>query len=102
MKRRDFIKTAAVVGMAGSGLLAGCMGTGQAPSTEGFNFNRLGTGAGLKLSFEPYELQLRHTFTVSSYSRKTTPGVQVRIDYEGFTGYGEASCHLISDRPSNL
>ena len=106
MKRRDFIKTAAVVGVAGSGLLTGCMGsgltgtrnengqsngTGQAPSTEGFNFNRLGTGAGLKLSFEPYELQLRHTFTVSSYSRKTTPGVQVRIDYEGFTGYGEAS-----------
>ena len=48
-------------------------------------------GKGLKLSFEPYELQLRHTFTVSSYSRKTTPGVQVRIDYEGYTGYGEAS-----------
>ena len=112
MKRRDFIKTAAVVGVAGSGLLTGCIGpgltgarngdghndgnghndgTGQAPSTEGFNFNKLGTGAGLKLSFEPYELQLRHTFTVSSYSRKTTPGVQVRIDYEGFTGYGEAS-----------
>ena len=72
MKRRDFIKTAAVVGVAGSGLLTGCMGsgltgtrnengqnngTGQAPSTEGFNFNKRGTGAGLKLSFEPYELQ---------------------------------------------
>ena len=89
MKRRDFIKTTALgaagVLAAGSGLIS-C-----APSTEGFNFNKLGTGAGLKLSFEPYELQLRHTFTVSSYSRKTTPGVQVRIDYEGFTGYGEAS-----------
>ena len=56
-----------------------------------FNFNRLGQGKGLKLSFEPYELQLRHTFTVSSYSRKTTPGVQVRIEYDGFIGYGEAS-----------
>ena len=43
------------------------------------------------MSFEPYELQLRHVFTVSSYSRKTTPGVQVRIDYQGITGYGEAS-----------
>jgi len=43
------------------------------------------------LRFYPYELQLRHTFTVSSYSRTTTPGVQVEIDYEGFTGYGEAS-----------
>ena len=62
MKRRDFLKTTALgtVGAlaAGSGL-ASC-----APSTEGFNFNKLGSGAGLKLSFEPYELQLRHTFTV--------------------------------------
>lgn len=89
MKRRDFIKTTAL-GAAGV-LAAGSGLVGCAPSTEGFNFNKLGTGAGLKLSFEPYELQLRHTFTVSSYSRKTTPGVQVRIDYEGFTGYGEAS-----------
>ena len=89
MKRRDFLKTTAL-GAAGA-LAAGSGLISCAPSTEGFNFNKLGTGAGLKLSFEPYELQLRHTFTVSSYSRKTTPGVQVRIDYEGFTGYGEAS-----------
>ena len=89
MKRRDFIKTTAL-GAAGA-LAAGSGLVSCAPSTEGFNFNKLGTGAGLKLSFEPYELQLRHTFTVSSYSRKTTPGVQVRIDYEGLTGYGEAS-----------
>ena len=45
----------------------------------------------MKLSFEPYELKLRHVFTVSSFSRSTTPDVQVCIDYEGFTGYGEAS-----------
>ena len=89
MKRREFIKTAGLVtaGAACTGL-GGC---NREPASKGFNFNKLGTGSGLKLSFEPYELQLRHTFTVSSYSRKTTPGVQVRIDYEGFTGYGEAS-----------
>ncbi len=45
----------------------------------------------MKLSFFPYELKLRHTFTVASYSRTTTPGVQVEIAYEGLTGYGEAS-----------
>ena len=45
----------------------------------------------MHLRFFPYELQLRHTFTVSSYSRKTTPDVQVEIEYEGITGYGEAS-----------
>ena len=90
MKRRDFLKTAAVIGAAGigSGIVSGCSSESK---PERFNFNRLGHGDGLRLSFEPYELQLRHTFTVSSYSRKTTPGVQVRIDYEGFTGYGEAS-----------
>ena len=45
----------------------------------------------MKLGWEPYELQLQHTFTVSSYSRTTTPDVQVRIDYDGYVGYGEAS-----------
>ncbi len=93
MKRRDFIKTSVLgtiaAGTAGSALLSGC--SGEASGPQRFNFNRLGQGKGLKLSFEPYELQLRHTFTVSSYSRKTTPGVQVRIEYDGFTGHGEAS-----------
>lgn len=45
----------------------------------------------MRLSFEPYTLQLNHTFTVSAMSRSTTPDVQVRIDYDGLTGYGEAS-----------
>lgn len=91
MQRREFLKTsvlgAVAASAAGTGLLTGCV----RPTTGGFNVNRLGKGEGLKLSFEPYELQLRHTFTVASYSRKTTPGVQVRIDYEAYTGYGEAS-----------
>ena len=83
MKRRDFLK-ATIFGTAGTltigtGLVSSCCG----PSAPGFNVNKLGSGSGLKLSFQPYELQLRHTFTVASYSRKTTPGVQVRIDYEG-------------------
>ena len=94
MKRREFLKTAAIGTVAatsaglGSGILSGC---GRAEDKGNFNFNRLGSAGGLKLSFEPYELQLRHTFTVSSYSRKTTPDVQVRLEFEGFTGYGEAS-----------
>ena len=91
MKRREFLKTAtltaAAAGLAGTGLVS--CSAGQS-SGKPFNISKLGTGR-LKLSFQPYELQLRHTFTVSSYSRKTTPGVQVRIDYEGYTGYGEAS-----------
>lgn len=48
-------------------------------------------GAKMKLSFYPYNLTLRHTFTVSGFSRNTTPTVQLSIEYEGHTGYGEAS-----------
>lgn len=90
MKRRDFIKTTGLLtagALTAGSVLGGC----SSGKPERFNFSKLGSGSGLKLSFEPYELILRHTFTVSSYSRKTTPGVQIRIDFEGFTGYGEAS-----------
>lgn len=46
---------------------------------------------GMKLSFIPYDLQLKHTFSISGFSRSVTPGVLVEIYYEGVTGYGEAS-----------
>ena len=48
-------------------------------------------GNKLKLSFQPYELELRHAFNLAKSSRTKTPGVQVRIEYDGITGYGEAS-----------
>ena len=43
------------------------------------------------LSFEPYELKLRHSFNLAKYSRTTTPDVQVKLEYDGIIGYGEAS-----------
>jgi len=80
--RRDFLKTTALAA-AGVALAASCKGP------QRFN---IGKGDGrMHLRFFPYELQLRHTFTVASYSRTTTPDVQVEIEYEGLTGYGEAS-----------
>lgn len=45
----------------------------------------------MKLSFMPYELTLRHAFNLAKSSRTVTPDVLIRIDYEEFTGYGEAS-----------
>ena len=88
--RREFLKSAgaAVLGAA-VGAVAG-FGLGK-----GCNSAKCGSAAGLKdrmkLSFRPYELELRHTFTVASYSRKTTPGVQVEVSYGDLKGYGEAS-----------
>ena len=87
MQRRDFLKTATLATL-GLG-----MATGKAEAALPlFNINaRRGTATGLSLRFFPYELKLRHVFTVATYSRSTTPDVQVELGYDGITGYGEAS-----------
>ncbi len=89
MKRRDFIKTAALAGL-GAGL-AGCMPKQGNEGKGPYDMGRVGGNTRMHLSFFPYELQLQHTFTVASYSRTTTPDVQVEIEYDGYVGYGEAS-----------
>ena len=80
--RREFLKVAGLAAV-GAGLGLGCSSRQQDARKSGPDR--------MELRFYPYELQLQHTFTVSSYSRKTTPDVQVEIDYQGYTGYGEAS-----------
>ena len=62
--------------------------TGKAVPT---GVNQIPNRGKLKLSFFPYELKLRHSFNLARYSRTTTPDVQVMLEYEGLTGYGEAS-----------
>lgn len=89
MDRRDFLKSSALAGagfVAMSGGLESCCGRQNLPQAY-----KVGGRARMKLSWEPYELKLQHTFTVATYSRTTTPDVQLRIDYDGFVGYGEAS-----------
>lgn len=88
MQRRDFLKTSALAA-AGIGIMA--TGLNACTSGKASTGRTVGKGGKMKLSYFPYELSLTHTFTVSSYSRTTTPDVQVQIDYEGVTGYGEAS-----------
>ena len=94
--RRDFLKVAGAAAI-GAGLAVACGPRKPAPAPEEPVVEPkpeepvLPQPRRMKLSFRPYELELQHTFTVSSYSRKTTPGVQVEIEYQGFTGYGEAS-----------
>ncbi len=81
--RRSFIGR----GLAAAGALA------LAPRafSRSSSFRQLTKGTGLRLSFEPYELQLRHAFTLATSSRTTTPVMLTRIGFENFTGYGEAS-----------
>lgn len=86
--RRDFIKTAALAAV-GTGLSLNNAFGASVPSI--FSVGHHGKGGKMKFSFFPYELKLRHTFTVASYSRTTTPDVQCQIEYDGITGYGEAS-----------
>lgn len=45
----------------------------------------------MKISYKPFELKLRHPFTIAKFSRTSTPIMLMEIHYEGFTGYGEAS-----------
>ena len=97
--RREFLKVAGLAAV-GAGLAVGCGrrrpdgSPVEVPPVDTLPREEHPKPAGLrrmKLRFYPYELQLQHTFTVASYSRTTTPDVQVEIAYQGFTGYGEAS-----------
>ncbi len=45
----------------------------------------------MKLSFRPYELRLKHAFTLAGSSRTTTPVMLIELEYDGLVAYGEAS-----------
>ena len=84
------MKTAAFAAL-GSGMVINEALAGERKHTPWFNINKSSTTATMKLRFFPYELKLRHVFTVATYSRSTTPDVQVELEYDGVIGYGEAS-----------
>ncbi len=90
--RRDFIKKATLTTVGSALALSNIDALNVFGSkTKNVNINRKGTSHKLEMKFFPYELKLRHVFTVATYSRITTPDVQVEITYDGVTGYGEAS-----------
>ena len=45
----------------------------------------------MKLRFYPYTLELKHTFTLATSSRTTTPVMMLEVEKDGIVGYGEAS-----------
>ena len=85
MNRRNFLRTGALGALfAASPISMSAFGADTA--------TRRTTPSGrLNLKFEPYELQLRHAFNLAKSQRTTTPDVQVTLEYDGITGYGEAS-----------
>lgn len=108
MKRRDFLKGAAVVAAGAAAAACGVKGHKGGHGGDADSLARADSilearearmprayqpvvSSRMKLSWEPYELRLSHPFGVSGNTRTTTPDVQVKIEYDGFTGYGEAS-----------
>ena len=45
----------------------------------------------MKLTWKPYELYLKHVFTIANSSRSSTATVLTQLEYDGLIGYGEAS-----------
>jgi len=75
---------------------------GMLAGTAGFSYMSLGhnwtktdkitkKSSVLTLRFKPYELHLKHVFTLASGSRSTTPVMLTELEYEGVVGFGEAS-----------
>ena len=88
MDRRSFIKA------TGTALAAAMVGVSTNATVRGAFpeiMRKTKNNSGLKLSFFPYELKLRHAFNLAKFSRTTTPDVQVELEYDGVKGYGEAS-----------
>jgi len=84
MKRRHFLKTTALTALTiplPLGLTAQVKPVNKLPAAS----------KTMKLTFRPYDLQLKHVFTISNFSRSTTPVVLTEVEYDGITGYGEAS-----------
>ncbi len=84
--RRNFLKYSGLA--AGSLLLPAPM-----PAAKGCPsvFKKSGKSTMMKLRFRPYELQLRHVFTIANNSRTTTPVMLTEVEFDGIIGYGEAS-----------
>jgi L-alanine-DL-glutamate epimerase-like enolase superfamily enzyme len=87
MNKREFFKYS-------SYLIGGTFLSGQTVAAAPFFAEKKGKrkkNSRLELRFTPYTLQLKHAFTLSTSSRTTTPVMLTEIEYDGITGYGEAS-----------
>lgn len=82
--RRNFLRTSGLITLAGVAGVETLFASSEKKSAHKLT-------KGLSFSFLPYDLLLRHTFTLSNSSRNNTPDVLTRLEWEGVAGYGEAS-----------
>jgi L-Ala-D/L-Glu epimerase len=84
--RREFFKYSGIA--AGGMLISSSFPAIARNQLDGY----IQTNSGkMILRYKPYELQLKHVFTIATNSRTSTPVMLVEIEYEGVVGYGEAS-----------
>ncbi len=83
--RRTFLKRSALAGASLALGRSALLSLGRSAVTGST------TGNPMKLRFYPYTLELKHVFTVATYSRSTTPVMMVEVEQDGIVGYGEAS-----------
>lgn len=79
LPRRAFLK-GTVLGAASVGAFTAAYG--QTPKVGAKRIN---------LSFRAVDLKLRYPFTISNFTRTSTPIVLTEIEYDGFIGFGEAA-----------
>ncbi|MGQ9620943.1 MAG: dipeptide epimerase [Bacteroidales bacterium] len=87
MKKRQFIKCSGIIG---AGILTG---NAMTSCVDKIGKKKLADRkkSEIILRYSPYTLQLRHPFNLAVSSRTTTPVMLTEIEWNGITGYGEAS-----------
>lgn len=45
----------------------------------------------MQVNSKPYQLELKHPFSIAKFTRTSTPLMLIKLSYEGIEGYGEAS-----------
>jgi L-alanine-DL-glutamate epimerase-like enolase superfamily enzyme len=87
MNKREFLRLSTLIA-GGTILGTAYYGCKPGPADKG-TVTRI--NGKLTLRFTQYTLQLKHAFTLATSSRTTTPVMLTEIEYNGVTGYGEAS-----------
>lgn len=83
ISRRNFLRSSAII--AATGVLV----SPTVACKKLFINTKTSGSKTITLKFSHMMHELRHTFTISGFSRSQTPAVLAEISYDGYTGYGE-------------